>query len=80
MPPGQGCCGAAGTYLLQHPAMAEALLAELLAPVRLDTPDVIVTTNPGCALHLSAGVREAGLDIAVLHPVELIAAALGPEP
>ena len=79
MPPGQGCCGAAGTYLLQHPAMAEALLADLLAPVRLDTPDVIVTTNPGCALHLTAGVREAGLDIAVLHPVELIAAALGPE-
>ncbi|CRI65132.1 conserved hypothetical protein [Thiocapsa sp. KS1] len=80
MPPGQGCCGAAGTYLLRHPVMAEALLADLLAPVRLDTPDVIVTTNPGCALHLAAGVRKAGLDIAVLHPVELIAAALGPEP
>ncbi|WP_296811114.1 (Fe-S)-binding protein [Thiocapsa sp.] len=80
MPSGQGCCGAAGTYLLQHPAMAEALLADLLAPVRLDAPDVIVTTNPGCALHLAAGVREAGLDIAVLHPVELIAAALDPEP
>ncbi|MFB1488034.1 MULTISPECIES: (Fe-S)-binding protein [unclassified Thiocapsa] len=79
MPPGQGCCGAAGTYLLQHPAMAEALLADLLTPVRLDPPDVIVTTNPGCALHLAAGVREARLDIAVMHPVELIAAALDPE-
>ncbi|HSO82027.1 (Fe-S)-binding protein [Thiocapsa sp.] len=79
LPPGQGCCGAAGTYLLRHPVMAEALLAELLAPVRLETPEVIVTTNPGCALHLAAGVREAGLDIAVMHPVELIAAALGPE-
>jgi glycolate oxidase iron-sulfur subunit len=80
MPPGQGCCGAAGTYLLEHPAMAEALLADLLAPVCLAPPDVIVTTNPGCALHLAAGVREAGLNIAVLHPVELIAAALDPEP
>ncbi|UHD14448.1 (Fe-S)-binding protein [Thiocapsa bogorovii] len=80
MPPGQGCCGAAGTYLFQHPVMAEALLADLLAPVRLDPPDVIVTTNPGCALHLAAGVREAGLEIAVLHPVELIAAALDPAP
>jgi glycolate oxidase iron-sulfur subunit len=80
MLPGQGCCGAAGTYLLRHPAMAEALLADLLAPVRQDTPDLIVTTNPGCALHLAAGVREAGLDIEVLHPVELIAAALDPEP
>jgi glycolate oxidase iron-sulfur subunit len=78
LPTGQGCCGAAGTYLIQQPAMAEALLADLLAPVHLDPPDVIVTTNPGCALHLAAGVREAGLDIAILHPVELIAAALGP--
>jgi glycolate oxidase iron-sulfur subunit len=32
-----------------------------------------VTTNTGCALHLTAGVREAGLSIEVLHPVELIA-------
>ncbi|NCA91563.1 MAG: (Fe-S)-binding protein, partial [Gammaproteobacteria bacterium] len=80
MPPGQGCCGAAGTYLLEHPAMAEALLADLLAPVCLAPPDLIVTTNPGCALHLAAGVREAGLNIAILHPVELIAAALEPEP
>jgi glycolate oxidase iron-sulfur subunit len=80
MPSGQGCCGAAGTYLLRHPAMAEALLTDLLVSVRPDAPDVIVTTNPGCALHLAAGVREAGLDIAVLHPVELVAEALDPEP
>jgi glycolate oxidase iron-sulfur subunit len=77
MPPGQGCCGAAGTYLVQQPAMARALLADLLAPVHLNPPDLILTTNPGCALHLAAGVREAGLDIEVMHPVELIAEALG---
>ena len=76
LPPGQGCCGAAGTYLLQQPAMAETLLGDLLAPLRADPPDVLVTTNPGCALHLAAGIREAGLDIEVCHPVELLARAL----
>lgn len=78
LPPGQGCCGAAGTYLLHHPVMAEALLAELLDPLQGAAPDLIVTTNPGCALHLAAGIREAGLDTRVAHPIELIAAALEP--
>lgn len=78
LPSGQGCCGAAGTYLLHHPAMAEALLAELLDPLQGAAPDLIVTTNPGCALHLAAGIREAGLDTRVAHPIELIAAALEP--
>lgn len=77
MASGSGCCGAAGTYLIQQPAMAEALLETLIAPLRLNPPDLILTTNPGCALHLAAGVRAAGLDIKVLHPVELLAEALG---
>ena len=72
--PGNGhCCGGAGTYLLQQPAMANALLTAKLAPVRTLNPDIIVTTNLGCWLQLIAGVREAGLDIEVCHPIELIA-------
>jgi glycolate oxidase iron-sulfur subunit len=76
MPSGHGCCGAAGTYLLRQPEMADALLSALLDPVRTRPPDVIVTTNPGCALHLAAGAQEAGLDLQVLHPIELVAMAL----
>lgn len=76
LPPGDGCCGAAGTYLLQQPRMAEALLDRLLEPIRARPPEVIVTTNPGCALHLAAGVRDAGLAVEILHPVELIDRAL----
>jgi glycolate oxidase iron-sulfur subunit len=76
LPTGHGCCGAAGTYLLQQPRMADALVRALLEPLASQPPDVIVTTNPGCALHLAAGVREAGLQLQVLHPVELVAAAL----
>ncbi|WP_246237577.1 (Fe-S)-binding protein [Caldichromatium japonicum] len=70
------CCGAAGIYLLQQPAMAQALLAEFIAHIRQLDPAIIVTTNPGCALHLVAGVRESGLEIEVCHPVELIARQL----
>ncbi|MGQ9659775.1 MAG: (Fe-S)-binding protein [Thermochromatium sp.] len=72
MPDNDRCCGAAGTYLLQQPEMATALLDDKLNHIRDLKPDIIVTTNPGCALHLLAGVRESGLAIEVRHPVELI--------
>lgn len=80
LPPGQGCCGAAGTYLLEHPEMARALADALIGPLQDDPPDLILTTNPGCALHLAAALREAGLATAVRHPVELIAEAIGLDP
>jgi glycolate oxidase iron-sulfur subunit len=70
------CCGAAGTYLLQHPQTASALLGDKLAHLARLQPQILVTTNPGCALHLAAGLREVGLSIEVCHPLELIARQL----
>jgi glycolate oxidase iron-sulfur subunit len=35
-------------------------------------PDILVTSNPGCAIFLAAGLREAGLVVEVLHPVTLL--------
>jgi glycolate oxidase iron-sulfur subunit len=31
-----------------------------------------VTSNPGCATFLAAGMREAGLTVEVMHPVTLL--------
>ena len=73
LPGNPSCCGAAGTYLLQQPKLAGALLADKLAGLTALSADLIVTTNPGCALHLSAGLKEARLAIEVCHPVELLA-------
>jgi len=72
LPGNVACCGAAGTYFLDQPAMAKALLAPKLAALATSPPAYLVTTNPGCALHLSAGIQEAGLAIQVCHPVELL--------
>ncbi|WP_245535771.1 (Fe-S)-binding protein [Thiorhodococcus drewsii] len=73
MPENHRCCGAAGTYLLQQPEMSAALLANKLDPALSASPDIIVTTNSGCALHLLAGVQEAGRSVEVIHPMELLA-------
>jgi glycolate oxidase iron-sulfur subunit len=33
---------------------------------------VVATGNPGCLMQIGAGLGAAGLDIAVVHPVELL--------
>jgi glycolate oxidase iron-sulfur subunit len=75
--PGVGCCGAAGAYLLHHPATAAALRAPTLDAIRAAGAEMVVTLNIGCAMHLRAGLAEAGLDVPVLHPVELLDAQCG---
>jgi glycolate oxidase iron-sulfur subunit len=70
------CCGAGGVYMLERPRMASALLADKLAAIASAVPDVVATTNPGCALHLRGGLLEAGIAIPVCHPVELVAQQL----
>jgi len=70
------CCGAAGTYLISQPVLSAALLGDKIAHLRANPRRFLVTTNTGCALQLASGIREAGLDIEVCHPVDLIARQL----
>jgi glycolate oxidase iron-sulfur subunit len=77
LPENHLCCGAGGGYFLDHPDMARALRAPKLAQMKALAPDVLVTTNTGCAMHLRAGLHEIGLDIEILHPVALLARQLG---
>ena len=48
------CCGSAGTYSLLQPDIADALRERKLAALNHTQPDVIVTGNVGCAVHLAA--------------------------
>ena len=65
------CCGAAGTYMLEHPEMARALRQDLLDAVAEQRPDYLLTTNIGCALHLKDGIRQQNLRTKVVHPIVL---------
>lgn len=63
------CCGAAGTYALLQPEMAERLQRNKLAGLTAGQPDLIATANVGCQMHLAAAA-----DRPVLHWIELLAA------
>jgi glycolate oxidase iron-sulfur subunit len=66
------CCGAAGSYFVTQPDMADALLEPKLARARESGATVVVSSNVGCAMHLAAGLRRAGLSARVCHPLELL--------
>jgi glycolate oxidase iron-sulfur subunit len=70
------CCGAAGSYMLTEPEIANALRRPKLEAVQAQRPALLLSNNLGCALHLAGGLQEQGIDIEVMHPVELLAKSL----
>lgn len=74
------CCGAGGAYHLTQPEMSERLLADKVAAMRGSGVRIIASSNIGCALHLAAGARRAGLEVEVVHPVTLLARQMGYKP
>lgn len=76
LPSAIGCCGAAGSYVLKHPEIANALAEEVLQAAIAARADYLVTSNIGCALHLAAGLRTKGSPLRVVHPVILLAQQL----
>ena len=60
------CCGSAGTYSLLQPQMSKRLRSNKLEQLCYNQPDMIVTANVGCQLHL----QHNGLPIK--HWIELL--------
>jgi len=72
LPGHRDCCGAAGIYNLTQPEMAAKLLERKVQAIAETAPDVVTTGNPGCLLQIGSGVRARGLEVEVLHPLELL--------
>ncbi len=83
LPSARECCGGAGVYNLQQPELASDVLSPKLREIREGDYDWLLTGNPGCAMHIGAGLagattpsRGSGGDgrrmVSVLHPVELL--------
>ncbi len=61
------CCGSAGTYSLFQPAISKQLRDNKLANLTRSAPEVIVTANIGCQMHLAKGTQ-----IPIKHWIELL--------
>ncbi len=67
------CCGGAGIYGLTHPELGGEIGGGKVRAVVASGCQVLATGNPGCQMQIGAGLRMAGHDIPVVHPVELLA-------
>jgi glycolate oxidase iron-sulfur subunit len=72
-PAGDGhlCCGSAGAYSVLQPGIATTLRDRKLSSLGSQEPDVIVSANVGCILHLQSGTA-----VPVQHWVEVLDQAL----
>ncbi|MDG1897899.1 MAG: heterodisulfide reductase-related iron-sulfur binding cluster [Fuerstiella sp.] len=66
------CCGAAGSYNLTQPDMADRLGQRKVSELLKVRPDIVVTGNAGCSLQLQAQLKKSGYSVPVLHPMELL--------
>jgi glycolate oxidase iron-sulfur subunit len=64
---GHICCGSAGTYSILQPVLSKRLKNDKLKKLQHNAPDVIVTANVGCQIHLRNDA-----DVPVIHWVELL--------
>ncbi|MGH9521134.1 MAG: (Fe-S)-binding protein [Terriglobales bacterium] len=71
------CCGSAGTYNVVQNELSMKILADKMDDVASTPADVLATANVGCMLQLRAGVKQRGLNMRVVHVIELLDEAYG---
>jgi glycolate oxidase iron-sulfur subunit len=72
VPDGDRCCGAAGLYNVLEPEMSDRLMTQKADAIASTDAAVVASANPGCTMQITAGLRNAGLRLEVMHPVELL--------
>ena len=66
------CCGSAGTYNIDQPAIADELGGRKAAAIRAAEPEIIVSSNIGCMTQLRKHLELQQEDLPVMHIAELL--------
>jgi glycolate oxidase iron-sulfur subunit len=72
LPESELCCGAAGTYNLTEPEMAERLAKRKLDNILSTGARLVITANAGCLLQIAREARLRGEPLKILHPMEVL--------
>jgi glycolate oxidase iron-sulfur subunit len=74
------CCGSAGTYNLNQPAMSDRLSRRKLENILSTGAEIVLAANAGCLLQIAREVRQSKLPLRVMHPMELLDLSYREEP
>jgi glycolate oxidase iron-sulfur subunit len=66
------CCGSAGVYNITNQDMGKQLLERKMKHVAATGASAIATGNPGCMMQIALGIRQQGLPMDVVHPIQLL--------
>jgi glycolate oxidase iron-sulfur subunit len=70
------CCGSAGIYNIVQNDLSMAILDAKMKQIAKAGLDILATGNPGCMFQFRYGATRAGLNLEVVHPIELLARSL----
>src|SRR5438874_13188503 len=71
------CCGSAGIYNLTHYDLSMRVLEEKMDNLLATAATAVVAPNPGCTMQLAYGARRRGVELELLHVVDLLDQAYG---
>ncbi len=66
------CCGSAGSQIITHYDTSMGVLDKKMANAAATNPDYIASGCPGCQMQLTMGSKRAGLEVEVVHPIQLL--------
>jgi len=70
------CCGASGSFQLEHRAVSAAIGRKKSAAILATGAGIVATGCPSCRMQIERSLKEAGSSIQVIHTVDLLAAAM----
>jgi glycolate oxidase iron-sulfur subunit len=72
----ESCCGSAGIYNLVEPESADEIGARKADQVASARADLLASANPGCTLQIQKLLRERGVALPAMHPIEIVRASI----
>ena len=72
MPESDVCCGGAGSFHLDYPDIADAILKKKMANIEKSGAEIVVTECPGCMIQMTKIAEMSGGKIRALHISQVI--------
>lgn len=80
IPNGEMCCGSAGTYNIEQPAIASRLGQEKARGIISTGAELIATGNIGCMTQIATHLNQLGRPLPVIHTMQVLDAAYRRQP